>query len=87
MNLIKINRLKKNLSQGKFAKKCGYNQSFISKLEAKTINPSFETIYVLADNLDICHYELFSYFSPCDKCKFLDENGNCIYGEKHFTIK
>lgn len=46
-------RLKRNMTQETFAFECGLNRQFISLLELGQQSPSLETIYKLADGLEL----------------------------------
>ena len=51
-------RLKKGLTQEKFAEKSGFSQQYLSSLENGRRNPSIVTIYELAMALGISHLDL-----------------------------
>jgi len=55
---VKLARLKKGLTQEKFAEKSGFSQQYLSSLENGRRNPSIVTIYELAMALGISHVEL-----------------------------
>lgn len=55
---VKLARLKKGLTQEKFAEKSGFSQQYISSLENGRRNPSIVTIYELAQALGVSHVEL-----------------------------
>ncbi|GEM_PF-2062955 len=64
-------RKKVNISQNKLAQKSGVAQSEISDIESLKISPTLNTIYKLAEALDICPKLLIN----CDK---IDCNYTCI---------
>ena len=51
-------RLKKGLTQERFAEISGYNQQYLSDLERGKRNPTIITIYELANALGVGHLEL-----------------------------
>ena len=55
---VRLARLKKGLTQEKFAEKSGFSQQYISSLESGRRNPSIVTIYELAQALGVSHVEL-----------------------------
>ena len=66
---IKHYRIIKKITQQKLAEITGLTQQYISLLENNTnsVNPTFDTIALLAQSLDICPYNIFSI--ECDICK------------------
>jgi len=51
-------RLKKGLTQEKFAEKSGFSQQYLSSLENGRRNPSIVTIFELAQALGVSHIDL-----------------------------
>jgi transcriptional regulator with XRE-family HTH domain len=51
-------RLKRGLTQERFAEKSGFSQQYLSSLENGRRNPSPVTIYELATALGVSHLEL-----------------------------
>ena len=51
-------RLKKGLTQEKFAEISGFSQQYISSLEQGRRNPTVVTLYELAMALEVSHVEL-----------------------------
>lgn len=51
-------RLKRGLTQERFAEKSGFSQQYLSSLENGRRNPSIVTIYELATALGVSHLEL-----------------------------
>ena len=51
-------RLKKGLTQEKFAEISGFSQQYISSLEQGRRNPTVVTLYELATALGVSHMEL-----------------------------
>ena len=56
-NVRKV-RLKRGLTQERFAEKSGFSQQYLSSLENRRRNPSIVTIYELATALGVSHLEL-----------------------------
>ena len=56
-NVRKV-RLKRGLTQERFAEKSGFSQQYLSSLENGRRNPSIVTIYELAMALGVSHLEL-----------------------------
>ena len=56
-NVRKV-RLKRGLTQERFAEKSGFSQQYLSSLENGQRNPSIVTIYELATALGVSHLEL-----------------------------
>lgn len=56
-NVRKV-RLKRGLTQERFAEKSGFSQQYLSSLENGRRNPSIVTIYELAQALGISHVDL-----------------------------
>jgi len=56
-NVRKV-RLKRGLTQERFAEKSGFSQQYLSSLENGRRNPSIVTIYELATALGVSHLEL-----------------------------
>ena len=57
-NNVRQARLKKGLTQEKFAEKTGFSQQYLSGLENGKRNPSILTIYELAQALGVSHVDL-----------------------------
>ena len=51
-------RLKRGLTQERFAEKSGFSQQYLSSLENGRRNPSIVTIYELATALGVSHLDL-----------------------------
>lgn len=51
-------RLKRGLTQERFAEKSGFSQQYLSSLENGRRNPSIVTVYELATALGVSHLEL-----------------------------
>ena len=64
-NVRKV-RLKRGLTQERFAEKSGFSQQYLSSLENGRRNPSIVTIYELATALGVSHLELLN---PTNKRK------------------
>ena len=64
-NVRKV-RLKRGLTQERFAEKSGFSQQYLSSLENGRRNPSIVTIYELATALGVSHLELLK---PTNKRK------------------
>ena len=56
-NVRKV-RLKRGLTQERFAEKSGFSQQYLSSLENGRRNPSIVTVYELATALGVSHLEL-----------------------------
>lgn len=58
---LRISRLRadRDLSQREFAAMIGMDRMYLSKIEAGTTNPSFESLIKIANGLDIALKELF----------------------------
>ena len=56
-NVRKV-RLKRGLTQERFAEKSGFSQQYLSSLENGRRNPSIVTIYELATALGVSHLDL-----------------------------
>lgn len=56
---VKKYRLKANLSQEKFADKCGMHRTYISAIECCRRSISLENVQRIADALEIDTYKLF----------------------------
>ena len=56
-NVRKV-RLKRGLTQERFAEKSGFSQQYLSSLENGRRNPSIVTVYELAAALGVSHLEL-----------------------------
>ncbi len=56
---VKKYRVKANLSQEKFADKCGMHRTYISAIECCRRSISLENIQRIADALEIDTYKLF----------------------------
>ena len=56
-NVRKV-RLKRGLTQERFAEKSGFSQQYLSSLENGRRNPSIVTIYELTTALGVSHLEL-----------------------------
>lgn len=57
-NNVRQARLKKGLTQEKFAERSGFSQQYLSSLENGRRNPSIVTIYELAQALGVNHVDL-----------------------------
>ncbi len=64
-NVRKV-RLKRGLTQERFAEKSGFSQQYLSSLENGRRNPSIVTVYELATALGVSHLELLK---PSRRCK------------------
>ena len=53
-------RLAKGFSQVEFGEKCGFYQTYLSRIENGQANPSLNAIEVLANALDMTIFELFA---------------------------
>jgi transcriptional regulator with XRE-family HTH domain len=51
-------RLKRGLTQERFAEKSGFSQQYLSSLENGRRNPSIVTVYELATALGVSHLDL-----------------------------
>jgi transcriptional regulator with XRE-family HTH domain len=58
-NVRKV-RLKRGLTQERFAEKSGFSQQYLSSLENGRRNPSIVTVYELATALGVSHLELLT---------------------------
>jgi transcriptional regulator with XRE-family HTH domain len=56
-NVRKV-RIKRGLTQERFAEKSGFSQQYLSSLEYGRRNPSIVTVYELATALGVSHLEL-----------------------------
>ena len=56
-NVRKV-RLKRGLTQERFAEKSGFSQQYLSSLERGRRNPTIITLYELAQALGVSHVEL-----------------------------
>lgn len=59
---LKLMRIKNNLTQTELAKLIGVNQTLISKLEKKKAKPSVDTVYKLADALNVEPQQILACF-------------------------
>ena len=59
---LKIMRVKNDLTQAELARLIGVNQTLISKLEKKKVKPSVDTVYKLADALNVTPQEILACF-------------------------
>lgn len=85
MNIVKFRRLKSGLSQKQLAKKCGFTQGYISKLENDQICPSAKNIKIIAKKLDMCSIPIYAYFYEENKCTFFIDD--CFYSNHSFCNK
>lgn len=69
--IVRTKREKAGLSQNALAKKAGISQASLNALEAKTNNPSVETVFLLADALECSVSELLG--EKCNGEVFLSE--------------
>lgn len=53
-------RLAKGFSQVEFGEKCGFYQTYLSRIENGQANPSLNAIEVLANALGLTIFELFA---------------------------
>jgi transcriptional regulator with XRE-family HTH domain len=59
-NLLKI-RLEKGLSQEELAARAGFNQHYISEMEAGKRNPTITSLYEIAEGLGVEPVELVKF--------------------------
>lgn len=52
-NRIREIRTQKDLTQAELAEKCGCNRNYISMLERGERNPSYKSLVMIADGLDV----------------------------------
>ena len=52
-NRIRKQRLKKNLTQAELAERCECNRNYISMLERGERNPSYKSLVMIANGLDV----------------------------------
>lgn len=58
-NCVRELRLAKNLSQVEFGEKCGFYQTYLSRIENGRANPTLNAMEVISDALGISLFELF----------------------------
>lgn len=58
---IKALRLEKGLTQVEFSERCGFYQTYLSRIENGLSNPTLNAIEIIAISLDMSVYELFAY--------------------------
>jgi transcriptional regulator with XRE-family HTH domain len=56
---IRALRLQTGLSQVVLGEKCGFYQTYLSRIENGNANPSLNAIEVIANSLDLSVFELF----------------------------
>jgi transcriptional regulator with XRE-family HTH domain len=54
-------RLATGLSQVEFGEKCGFYQTYLSRIENGQANPTLNAIEVIANGLNMSVFELFEY--------------------------
>lgn len=52
-------RLEMGLSQVEFGERCGFYQTYLSRIENGQANPTLNAVEVIANGLDISVFELF----------------------------
>jgi transcriptional regulator with XRE-family HTH domain len=65
-NVRKV-RLKRGLTQERFAEKSGFSQQYLSSLENGRRNPSIVTVYELATALGVSHLDLLRPIKGCKR--------------------
>jgi len=58
---VKELRLATGLSQVEFGEKCGFYQTYLSRLENGKANPSLNALEVIANSLGMSVFDLFEY--------------------------
>ena len=85
MNIVKSRRLKIKLTQKQLAKKCGFTQGYISKIENNRIYPSAKNIKINKKKLNMCSIPIYAYFYEDNMCNFLIDD--CFYSNHSFCVK
>jgi transcriptional regulator with XRE-family HTH domain len=57
---VRALRLKAGLSQVEFGEKCGFYQTYLSRIENGQANPTLNAMEVIANGLGITVFELFA---------------------------
>jgi len=58
---IKELRRQKGLTQVEFSEKCGFYQTYLSRIENGLSNPTINAIEIVANALEMSVYELFEF--------------------------
>ncbi len=56
--VIRELRTRKNMSQTEFGEKCGFYQTYLSRIENGTANPTINALEILAKSLGLTIFEL-----------------------------
>jgi len=57
--VVRDMRVERGLSQVDFGERCGFYQTYLSRIENGRANPSLNAIEVIANSLGVSVYELF----------------------------
>jgi len=60
-NCVRDLRLSTGLSQVEFGERCGFYQTYLSRIENGKANPTLNAIEVIANSFDMTIYELFEH--------------------------
>lgn len=58
-------RLQSGMSQVEFGERCGFYQTYLSRIETGKANPSLNAIEVIANALGLTVFELFDRVRQC----------------------
>jgi transcriptional regulator with XRE-family HTH domain len=64
---VRTLRLATGMSQVVFGEKCGFYQTYLSRIENGQANPTLNTIEVIANALDISVFDLFDYIKAAQQ--------------------
>lgn len=64
-SVVRALRQEAGLSQVVFSERCGFHQTYLSRVENGQANPSLNAIEVIANGLGLTVYELFDRLREC----------------------
>ena len=62
---VRALRAETGVSQVEFGERCGFHQTYLSRLETGMANPSLNAIEVIANALGLTVFELFERVKKC----------------------
>jgi transcriptional regulator with XRE-family HTH domain len=63
---VKELRRQKGLTQVEFSERCGFYQTYLSRIENGLSNPTLNAIEIIAISLEMSVYELFEFMCSSD---------------------
>jgi len=63
---VKELRLEKGLTQVEFSERCGFYQTYLSRIENGLSNPTINAIEIIANGLEMSVYDLFEFMQRAD---------------------